>query len=317
MPSLAQGYGQGLLSGLEMQERQRRLKEGELTDEFLRERIEDMRFQRKTLMSQLKEEEAEKKRQVEEKEIQTGVAHLGMQPGGSYTVGKLLEEAPETVRKPLHSALDLVPGLTSGQQLQRTRVEEKVEGAPGVRPWGVSEIEESKIPQAARMALGFEPKAKAEKAPEELVGRTERWTKSQEAHEKELRKYEHEFGKAWREAKIKKNAINAKGEAITDKREFWNLWQEGLPSDLRLELKLRLGLMQPTGTIKEETTEVTGDIEDKEVGNKTEGVADNLSTRIENGEFDREYIQDYIDENAEEYRAQGVDPDLLKQIMGF
>lgn len=161
MPSLAQGYGQGLLLGLQLEERKRRLKEGELTDEFLRERIEDVRFQRKTLMSQLKEQEAEKKRQVEEKEIQTGVAHLGMQPGGEYTVGKLLEEAPETVREPLYSALDLVPGLTSGEQLQRTRVEEKVEGAPRAVPFLGQYLPEEIRPEAAEMAYGFKPKAGA------------------------------------------------------------------------------------------------------------------------------------------------------------
>jgi len=261
MPSLAQGYGQGLLSGLEMQERQRRLKEGELTDEFLRERIEDMRFKRKTLMSELKQAEKQAKRQEEEEEIRTGIAHLGMQPGAPYTVEKLLEEAPETVREPLYDALGLVPGLTSGQQLQRTRVEEKVEGAPGAIPFLGQYLPEEIRPEAAEMAYGFKPKAGAEKAPEELVGRTKRWTKSQEAHEKELRKFEIKFGEDWREAKIKKTIIKTsgleKGKPITDKREFWNLWQEGVPSDLRFELKLRLGLMQPTGKVEGEITKIT------------------------------------------------------------
>lgn len=56
--------------------------------------------------------------------------------------------------------------------------------------------------------------------------------------------------------------------------------------------------------------------EEGSVRNKTNKVAENLLMRIRRGEFDRAYLQNYIDENADEYRKRGVDPDLLKQSIG-
>jgi len=57
MPSLAQGYGRGLLFGIEQLEKQQRMKQADLLDEIRRGQLQDMEVQRKGLLFKLKEAE--------------------------------------------------------------------------------------------------------------------------------------------------------------------------------------------------------------------------------------------------------------------
>lgn len=160
MPSLAQGYGQGLLSGLEMQERQRRMRQADLLDEYRKEQIADIRWERekekKSLLAQIKAEEKEAKRQEMMGDIAT-VGAGGLVSGEQF-MGSILggEETPPETKQRLTSIMDYVPGLTSGEQFKRTRVEEKVEGAPGVRPWYETYLGGEEMGEAARVAGGLE-----------------------------------------------------------------------------------------------------------------------------------------------------------------
>lgn len=162
MPSLAQGYGQGLLSGLEIQERQRRLRQADLLDEYRKEQIADIRWERekekKGLLAQIKAEEE----QAKQKEMVGDIATVeagGLRTGEQFMQSILAgEETPPETKERLTSIMDYVPGLTSAEQFKRTRVEEKVEGAPGVRPWYETYLSPEEMRKVA-MEGGIRPSA--------------------------------------------------------------------------------------------------------------------------------------------------------------
>ena len=166
MPSLAQRYGQGLLSGLEIQERQRRMRQADLLDEYRKEQIADIRWERekekKGLLAQIKAEEEQAKRQEMIGDIAT-VEAGGLRSGEQFMRSILAAgEIPPETKERLTSIMDYVPGLTSEEQFKRTRVEKKVEGAPAVRPWYETYLGEKEMGEAARVAGELEPGAKAE-----------------------------------------------------------------------------------------------------------------------------------------------------------
>lgn len=173
MPSLAQRYGQGLLSGLEIQERQRRLRQADLLDEYRKEQIADIRWERekekKGLLAQIKAEEE----QAKQKEMIGDIATVeagGLRTGPQFMQSILAgEETPPETKERLTSIMDYVPGLTLGEQFKRTRVEEKVEGAPGAIPFLGQYLPEEIRPEAAEMAYGFKPKAGVETTRATLV----------------------------------------------------------------------------------------------------------------------------------------------------
>lgn len=240
MPSLAQGYGGGLLSGLEIMERKRRLQQDELLDEYRREQLQDIRWgrekEKKSLLAQIKEKEEMAKRQEligDIAAIEAGGLRTGEQFMRSILGG---EETPPETKERLTSVMDYVPGLSLGDQFKRTRVKEKVEGAPGTRPWGVSEIGEGEIPQAARMALGLEPKAATPTLPAD-------WLKVPGKQESVVQKWltdweKYIFAPVGEFGEI--GAFEDLDEA--EKRAHFNKWIKRVPTGLRSEVRERAGM---------------------------------------------------------------------------
>jgi hypothetical protein len=119
MPSVARSVGEGLLMGLRLKEAERNRQRDELMDEMRREQLEDLRFQRKTLLSQLKQGEEEAKRQemiADIAAIEAGGLRSGEQFMRSILAG---EQTPLETKQRLASIMDYVPGLSSEEQFRR------------------------------------------------------------------------------------------------------------------------------------------------------------------------------------------------------
>lgn len=278
MPSLAQGYGGGLLSGLEIMERKRRLQQDELLDEYRREQLQDIRWgrekEKKSLLAQIKEKEEMAKRQEligDIAAIEAGGLRTGEQFMRSILGG---EETPPETKERLTSVMDYVPGLSLEDQFKRTRVAEKVEGAPGARPWGVSEIGEGEIPRAARMALGLEPKAATPtlpadwlKAPGKQESAVQKWLTDWEKHIFEKRteeELETEVKTEYPKLKLKSTLAEELAEteraeaAKIIKRRHFNKWIKRVPVGLRSEVREWAGMdVETTPSPPEEEPEYT------------------------------------------------------------
>lgn len=162
MPSLAQGYGRGLLLGLQFEEAKRQRKSQELLDEYRREQLADIRWgrekEKKSFLAQIKTEEETAKQEKLITDIATMDA-LGRMSGESFMKSLLIgERTPPETKERLTSIMDYVPGLSSEEQFKRIRVGEKVEGAPGVRPWYETYLGGEEMRGAAKVAGGLEPK---------------------------------------------------------------------------------------------------------------------------------------------------------------
>lgn len=167
MPSLAQGYGRGLLLGLQLEEAKRQRKSQELLDEYRQEQLADIRWgrekEKKSFLAQIKEKE-EKAKQDELIGDIAIVDALGLRTGSQFMRSILAgEETPPETKQRLTSIMDYVPGLGLEEQFKRRRVEEKVEGAPGVRPWYETYLGGEEMRGAAKVAGGLGAKVGAER----------------------------------------------------------------------------------------------------------------------------------------------------------
>lgn len=280
MPSLAQGYGRGLLLGLQLEEAKRRKQRDELSDEFLKERLEDMRFQRKTLLREQKEQE-EEKREAKIKEIHTGhdIGGRGMELSNilaavSHVTPAQREIAVADFYEREGTMPSYVPGLVSPK-------------VPKKPTWSEQE-REGDIQHLMRTQKITRQEAIGILRQKRIYGSPKRGVIDVDALGAEL-----------------SGAKFTPSGAIVEVPE--GIEAPGVLGSLNL----------PDFGKGEEEEAPEEEVEVDEVANKTNGIALNLLARIKDGEFDRQYIQDYIDENAEEYRTQGVDPDLLKEIIGF
>lgn len=126
--SLATGYIKGLSLGQQLMDAERQRKRDELSDELIRERIEDQRLQRKTLLAQLNEQEAERKRRgvwqesgarvlaAQQMQATEGaLSKLGVPP----EVATLFTEQVGQGAYPEYARTELPPGLSLNAILQR------------------------------------------------------------------------------------------------------------------------------------------------------------------------------------------------------
>lgn len=113
--SLAQGYIKGLSLGQQLKDAERQRQRDELSDELIRERIADSQFQRKTLMSQLKEQEEKKRREAIHRESGFGleVAQAGV--GARETYNRLAPGLGDIVENMIYAKN---PQYNTGAQVE-------------------------------------------------------------------------------------------------------------------------------------------------------------------------------------------------------
>jgi len=234
MPSLAQGYGKGLLLGLQLEEAKRQRQRDELSDAFLRERLEDMRFQRKALLSQLKREEEERREAGLEKVAKghrmakagVGLRDLLLKAGVTMPQAELAEtEYYETEKIPSYASEWLTPPKAEKPSASAEREAREWEQFHELKRLGVPIGPPTPTPIVRKEYL------ERKFIPKEKESAVQKWLTAWEKHIFALKD---EFGEPKFEDLSEK-----------EKRAYFDKWAKRIPADLRLEVRKRANMDSP------------------------------------------------------------------------